>query len=327
MSTVLVTGGAGYIGSHACKRLSVEGFEPVVFDNLEHGYREFVKWGDLVVGDLQDKQLLEDTIDKYKPVAVLHFAAYAYVGESVTDPLKYYRNNFYGTMSLLETMKSAGVKYLVFSSTCASYGNPQESSISETHNQNPINPYGKSKYFVENMISDLAAVTDLTSVFLRYFNAAGCDFDLDCGEDHEPETHLIPLLLEVAGGEREVITVFGKDYPTSDGTCIRDYIHVDDLAIAHVQALEFMLNGNGSEVFNLGNGKGFSVLEVINSVERVTGEEIPIVFGSRREGDPPSLVADSTKATSVLNWKPKYKELDKIIESAWRWYNYRRGRA
>lgn len=323
MTRVLVTGGAGYIGSHVCKRLAIEGFAPVVYDNLVNGYREFVKWGELVVGDLEDHEQLDETLRKYKPEAVLHFAAHAYVGESVQDPLKYYRNNFFGTLSLLEAMKRHDVNDLVFSSTCATYGIPRDDFLNENHVQHPINPYGRTKYFVEQMISDLGASSDFKSIFLRYFNAAGCDFDLEVGEDHVPETHLIPLLLQVASGEKDSITVFGQDYSTSDGTCIRDYIHVNDLAVAHVKALRILRNERCSNVFNLGNGRGFSVLEVVDAVRRVTGKKVPVIFGDRREGDPPRLVADAGKAKEIMGWEPEYEDLDTIVDSAWRWHQSR----
>ena len=321
--TVLVTGGAGYIGAHTCKALARKGYEVVVLDNLVYGHREFVKWGELVEGDLSDRVFLRETFEKYQPDAVLHFAAYSYVGESVEDPSKYYRNNVVGTLNLLDAARESGVKEFVFSSTCATYGMPETVPIVETETQNPINPYGRTKLAIEGMLTDFDRAYDLKSVSLRYFNAAGADADAEIGEDHTPETHLIPLVLDAALGRRAEITVFGTDYDTPDGTCIRDYIHVTDLADAHLRALDYLSKGGESAAFNLGNGKGYSVKEVIDSATRVTGKEIKRVMGGRRAGDPPTLVGSAKKAKEVLGWKPESAEIDKIVEDAWRWHQKR----
>lgn len=319
-SRVLVTGGAGYIGSHACKALARAGFMPVSYDNLVYGHRWAVRWGPLEVGDIGDRARLEAVIEHYRPAAVMHFAAYAYVAESVCDPGKYYRNNVAGTLTLLEVMRDHGIGSLVFSSTCAIYGEPERIPINEDHGQRPINPYGASKLMIERMLADFATAHGLRWVALRYFNAAGADPDGEIGERHDPETHLIPLVLDAAAGVRPSITVYGEDYETPDGTCIRDYVHVSDLAEAHVLALRALLSGAGGGVYNLGNGQGFSVREVIGLAREITGREIPTVSGSRRAGDPPRLVADAGRARRDLGWKPRYPSLAAIIESAWRWH-------
>ncbi|MCC7096492.1 MAG: UDP-glucose 4-epimerase GalE [Thermomonas sp.] len=320
MSTVLVTGGAGYIGSHACKALAIAGFTPVAYDNLEHGHAEAVRWGPLEQGDLADRARLDAVIAQHKPVAAMHFAAYAYVGESVTNPGKYYRNNVGGSLNLLEALRDHGIDACVFSSTCATYGVPQHLPLTEDHPQKPINPYGASKLVVERMLADFDAAHGLRSMRLRYFNAAGADPDGETGEVHDPETHLIPLVLDAAAGTRPAITVFGTDYATPDGTCIRDYIHVSDLADAHVLALRALLEGAASAAYNLGNGKGFSVREVIDCAQRVTGREIAVSEGERRPGDPPVLVGDATRIRNELHWLPKLADLDAIITTAWRWH-------
>lgn len=324
---ILVTGGAGYIGAHACKALSEVGYQVVVFDNLEYGHKEFVRWGDFVEGDLNSPEALKALFKKYQPDAVMHFAAYSYVGQSVEDPLRYYRNNVVGSLNLLEVVRAFDVKRFVFSSTCATYGIPEGVPISEDHPQNPINPYGETKLIIERMLRDFDVAYGIKSVSLRYFNAAGADPDGEVGEDHSPETHLIPLVLNAAAGISPDITLFGTDYDTPDGTCIRDYIHVTDLADAHVRALTYLMEGSDSAVFNLGNGNGYSVREVIESAIRVTGRRVPVVEGKRRQGDPPSLVGSSVKARETLGWSPAYADIDTIIEHAWRWHQKRFAKA
>jgi len=317
---VLVTGGAGYIGAHACKALARAGYTPITYDNLVYGHKSSVKWGPLEAGDISDRERLEAVMRKYQPVAVMHFAAYAYVGESVEDPAKYYRNNVAGTLSLLETMRDCGIDKIIFSSTCATYGMPEQIPIAEDHPQIPVNPYGRSKLMIEWILQDFAAAYGLKYVALRYFNAAGADPEGEIGEDHDPETHLIPLVLDVALGKRELIDIFGTDYETPDGTCIRDYIHVTDLADAHLLALEYLLNGGKSDVFNLGNGNGFSVREVIATARKITGCDIPCVESDRRPGDPPVLIGSSDRIQTELRWRPVFKSLDSIVETAWRWH-------
>jgi UDP-arabinose 4-epimerase len=319
-SSVLVTGGAGYIGSHACKALAHAGYTPISFDNLVYGHRWAARWGPLEEGDINDRARLDAVIATWRPSAVLHFAAYAYVGESVTDPGKYYRNNVAGTLTLLEALRDHGITRLIFSSTCATYGLPLEIPIPETHPQNPINPYGASKLMIERMLADFEVAHSLRSIALRYFNAAGADPDGEIGEAHDPETHLIPLVLDAAAGRRPTITVFGDDYATPDGTCIRDYIHVTDLADAHVLALQALERGGASDAFNLGNGQGFSVREVIDHARRITGRDIPVTIGPRRPGDPPRLVGDATRARKILGWQPRYADLDAIVKTAWAWH-------
>ena len=318
---VLVTGGAGYIGSHACKALAQAGHTPVSYDNLVYGHRWAVRWGPLEEGDISDRARLNAVIDQYHPAAVMHFAAYAYVGESVQDPGKYYRNNVAGTLTLLEAMRDHGVDQLIFSSTCATYGIPEQTPITEDHPQRPINPYGASKLMIERMLQDFEAAHGLRSVVLRYFNAAGADPDGELGEDHDPETHLIPLVLDAAAGKRSAITVYGDDYDTPDGTCIRDYIHVTDLADAHVRALNALGQGAEGAAYNLGNGQGFSVREVITEAERVTGRPIPVQVGSRRAGDPSRLVGHANQARAMLQWSPRHADLQHIIATAWEWHS------
>jgi len=324
--TILVTGGAGYIGSHAVLALQQSGYGVVVLDNLVYGHREIVEQSlkaELIVGNTDDRPLLDQIFTSHDITAVIHFAAYAYVGESVTDPAKYYRNNVVGTLTLLEAMLAASIKNFVFSSTCATYGVPKTIPIPEEHPQAPINPYGASKLMVERILTDFSAAYDLKSVYFRYFNAAGADPGGLTGEDHDPETHLIPLILLTALGKREAISVFGTDYPTPDGTCIRDYIHVTDLAAAHVLGLEYLLKGGSTEVFNLGNGSGFSVKQVIESAEQVTGRSIKVIEGDRRPGDPPALVGSSDKARQVLGWQPQYPDITEILTHAWKWHQQR----
>lgn len=326
--TILVTGGAGYIGSHAVLALQNQGYETVILDNLVYGHRdiaETVLKAELIVGDTSDRALLKRLFENYPIAAVMHFAAYAYVGESVSEPAKYYRNNVLGTLSLLEAMQAAGVNKFVFSSTCATYGVPKTLPIPETHPQTPINPYGASKLMVERILQDFDVAYGLKSVTFRYFNAAGADPEARTGEDHTPETHLIPLILFTALGKRSSIKIFGTDYPTPDGTCVRDYIHVSDLAQAHVLGLEYLLQGGNSDVFNLGNGNGFSVRETIETARSVTNKDIPAIESDRRPGDPPVLVGSSEKARQVLAWKPQYSDLRQIIDHAWQWHQKRHG--
>ncbi|MBD2163957.1 UDP-glucose 4-epimerase GalE [Calothrix membranacea FACHB-236] len=324
--TILVTGGAGYIGSHTVLALKRAGYDVVILDNLVYGHRDLVEQVlqvELVAGDTADRPLLDKLFQTHNITAVMHFSAYAYVGESVTDPAKYYRNNVLGTLVLLEAMLAASVKKFVFSSTCATYGVPEVVPIPENHPQNPINPYGATKLMVERILSDFDVAYGLKSVRFRYFNAAGADPTGLLGEDHNPETHLIPLVLLTALGKRESIAIFGTDYPTPDGTCIRDYIHVSDLADAHVLGLEYLLKGSDSEVFNLGNGLGFSVREVISAAEDVTGLTIPVKECDRRPGDPPSLIGSSEKARKILGWQPQYPDIKDIVLHAWQWHQKR----
>ncbi len=322
-SAVLVTGGAGFIGSHACKALARAGYLPVTYDNLIYGHEWAVKWGPLELGEISDRLRLDEVIAAYKPKAIMHFAAFAYVGESVTDPGKYYRNNVTGALTLLEAARDHGISKFVFSSTCATYGIPVRVPITEDTLQNPLNPYGASKLMVERMLADFDTAHGMKSIALRYFNAAGADPENEIGEDHNPETHLIPLVLDAASGRRERITVFGTDYDTPDGTCIRDYIHVSDLASAHVKALQALEAGASSGAYNLGVGRGFSVSEVIAEAERVTGLSVPMVLGLRRPGDPAALVSDAAKARETLGWTPEITGLGEILRTAWAWH--RRG--
>jgi UDP-glucose 4-epimerase len=325
-SKVLVTGGAGYIGSHAVLALVEKGYEVVVLDNLVYGHRDLVEnvlGVELVVGELEDEQLLRALFARHTFDAVMHFAAYAYVGESMSDPGKYYRNNVSGTLTLLEVMASCNINKIVFSSTCATYGIPETTPILESAPQNPINPYGFTKLVVERILKDFDRAHQMKSVVFRYFNAAGADPSGRLGEDHSPETHLIPLVLLTALGQRESISIFGTDYPTPDGTCIRDYIHVSDLASAHVLGLEYLLKGGESDFFNLGNGHGFSVKEVIDTAKQVTGRPIAVVESDRRPGDPPVLVGSGEKAVEILGWHPQYGKLLDILEHAWQWHQKR----
>ena len=316
---ILVVGGAGYIGSHMVRMLDRNGHSVVVLDNLSTGHASSVKSGKLIVGDMMNRELVETVLKDNQVEAVMHFAAHALVGESVQHPAKYYHNNVAATLSLLEAMRACEVKKLVFSSTCATYGTPEEVPISEKEKQKPVNPYGFTKLVCEHAMQDYAHAYGLGYAALRYFNAAGASPDGDIGEDHLPESHLIPIVLEVALGKREHITVFGDDWPTPDKTCVRDYIHVDDLGAAHMLALEKIKEGEGIEV-NLGTGVGFSVREVIECCREVSGKEIKEVMGERRAGDPAELVADARLAREVLGWEPKYKELKPIVETAWRWH-------
>jgi len=317
MKTILVVGGAGYIGSHAVKALIRTGHRPVVLDNLSRGHRDAVLTDDFVEGDLRDYDRLMEVFKSFNIDAVMHFAALTYVGESVEHPELYYDNNAVGGLTLLRAMRASGVKAFIFSSTAAVYGEPQAIPIPEDTTLSPINPYGTTKLFFERALSDYDAAYGMRYVSLRYFNAAGCDPEGEIGERHDPETHLIPLVLQAAGGVRESITVFGDDYPTPDGTCIRDYIHITDLIDAHLLALTHLMDGGASDVFNLGSEAGHSVMEVIEVCRRVTGREIAAVTGARRAGDPPVLVASSKKAKEKLGWRPSHTDLDEIVRDAW----------
>lgn len=316
---VLVTGGAGYIGSHTCKALASQGMTPVTVDNMSFGHEWAVKWGPFYKVDIQDTDKIADILKKEKIEAVLHFAAFAFVGESHEQPLKYYQNNVVGSMKLFEAMKKSEVHRVVFSSTCATYGLPAEVPITESCPQNPINPYGNTKLMVERILKDYIQPYQFSAVALRYFNASGADPELEIGEDHSPETHLIPLTLDAAFGQRDQLTIFGTDYPTEDGTCIRDYIHVNDLADAHIRALT-RLNEPRFEAYNLGTGAGASVKQVISQVERVTGRKVPVQYGNRRPGDPPKLVASGDLAQKILQWKPRQSDLENIVSTAAQWH-------
>ncbi|NPA40816.1 MAG: UDP-glucose 4-epimerase GalE [Aquificae bacterium] len=321
---ILITGGAGYIGSQVNKELNKLGYKTIVVDNLINGHIELVKWGTFINLDLMEKKELIELFKAKKIDAVMHFAAFAYVGESVLEPKKYYLNNVVGTLNLLEAMLSAGVDKIIFSSTCAIYGNPVYTPMDEDHPKEPINPYGRSKLAVEHILEDFSRAYGLKYVSLRYFNVAGADFEGEVGEWHEPETHLIPNILDAAIGVKPYVEVFGTDYETEDGTCIRDYIHVVDLAKAHIDALEYLFEHESSDVFNLGTGKGCSVMEVIEAVKRITGKDFKVKLSDRRPGDPPILVAKAEKAKQILGWAPKHG-LDEIIETAWRWHRRLRG--
>jgi UDP-arabinose 4-epimerase len=316
--TVLVTGGAGYIGSHVCKALAAAGLTPVVYDNLSRGFEWAVKWGPFEQGDILDQRRLEAVIRQHRPAAVMHFAAFAYVGESVAYPATYYRNNIVGSLSLLDAMRAGGVQRIVFSSSCTTYGVKSAEPIGEDTPQAPVNPYGATKLAIEQALKDYGPAYGLRAVALRYFNAAGADPDGQIGEAHDPETHLIPLVLEAAASGAP-LTVFGDDYETPDGTCVRDYVHVADLADAHVRALAAMDRQEGFQAFNLGTGRGLSNMEIIAAARRRTGREIPIRVGPRRVGDPPVLTADASKASRELGWTPRLSSVDDIIDTAWRW--------
>ncbi|MBZ5760673.1 MULTISPECIES: UDP-glucose 4-epimerase GalE [Rhizobium] len=317
--TILVVGGAGYIGSHTCLDLANKGFVPVVYDNFSNGHREFVRWGPVEEGDIRDRARLDEVIARHKPAAILHFAALIEVGESVKDPVAFYENNVVGTLTLLSAAQAAGIKAFVFSSTCATYGLPQSVPLDETHRQVPINPYGQTKYIVEQALADYDRYTGFRSVILRYFNAAGADFEGRVGEWHKPETHAIPLAIDAALGRRAGFKVFGSDYETRDGTCVRDYIHVLDLADAHVRAVQYLLDGGDSVALNLGTGTGTTVKELLSAIEDVTGKPFPVEYAGRREGDSTTLVANNDHAKAVLGWTPQY-DLSQIIQSAWNWH-------
>lgn len=319
MKTVLITGGAGYIGSHAAKAFSESGYEVIVLDNLVYGHKDFVKWGEFVEGDIGDTSLLESLFLKYKIDMVSHFAAFAYVGESVQNPGKYYENNVAKALNLLLCASQANVRVFQFSSTCATYGHPVHIPITESHSQRPFSPYGKSKLFFEEILRDFSNSYDIRYSILRYFNAAGADPEGEIGEDHTPETHLIPLTLDAASGRKPAIEIFGTDYDTPDGTCLRDYIHVTDLATAHVLAAEKTFNSRNT-IYNIGNGDGFSVKEVIKKVGDITGRDFNVIERERRPGDPSKLIGSSDKIIKELGWRPRYASLDKIIETAWKWH-------
>lgn len=321
MRHCLVTGGAGYVGSHCCKELAKAGYVPVAADNLFRGQADFVKWGPLCIGDIRDGDFLDAVFYEYKPDTVLHFAGLTYVAESVSNPELYYSANTAGSLSLLEAMRRNGCRNIIFSSTAAIFGNPQYSPIDEKHPQNPINPYGQSKLFVERILADYDKAHGIKYAALRYFNASGADIDGEIGERHSPETHLIPLIIEAALGKREAISVFGTDYATADGSAIRDYVHVTDLAKAHIKAMNRLLGGETSISLNLGTGTGSSVLEVIDAVRRISGNNFEIIHEPRRSGDPPLLIADPSEARKTLNWECEYRDIDSIVRSAWNWHN------
>lgn len=319
MDRILVTGGGGYIGSHACKALRAAGFEPVAFDNFSTGWREAVKFGPLFEGDLMDRASIDAAFAQYRPVAVMHFAALSLVGESMKDPGQYWRVNVGGAMNLVEAALAAECRKFVFSSTCATYGDQDGVALNETTSQYPINAYGASKRAIEDILANYDAAYGLDHIIFRYFNVAGADPDGEIGEQHHPETHLIPLMLDAISGKRPPLTLFGTDYPTGDGTCIRDYVHVSDLVNAHVLGLNWLLDGKGSTSFNLGTGKGFSVREVIDQAGRVTNAPVPMNEGPRRAGDATKLVSSSQRAMTELGWEPRYSDMGQMIEHAWRW--------
>ena len=317
---ILIVGGAGYIGSHMVKDLLAAGYPVVTLDNLSRGHRSLLPGGEFVEGDMGDPDVLDGVFRQYPVKAVMHFAAHSQVGESVQHPMMYYRNNVANTITLLEAMQRAGVRHFIFSSSAAVYGEPERTPIDEEHPCLPTNPYGMTKLMVEHILRDVSGVTDLGYCSLRYFNAAGADTSGEIGERHEPETHLIPLVLQVATGERESIKIFGEDYPTPDGTCLRDYIHVSDLTQAHLLALESLLNGGDSATYNLGNSTGYSVRQIIDSARQITGQAIPAVIADRRAGDPAILIADSTRIRKQLGWRPRFEKIDDIIDTAWTWH-------
>jgi UDP-glucose 4-epimerase len=320
MIEVLVTGGAGYIGSHCCKELHKKGYYPVVIDNLVYGHRENTKWGDFFEGDIADPKLMTEILGSHDIQAIIHFAAYAYVGESMIAPMKYYKNNVQKTIDLLHSAIKYKIKHFIFSSSCAVYGMPHTIPIDEQHSRSPISPYGRSKFMVEEILSDCSKAYPFQYISLRYFNAAGADPEGDIGEQHDPETHLIPLILDVAAGRADTIQVFGTDYQTKDGSCIRDYIHVTDLVAAHVLALQKLLDGETSSCINLGTGRGFSVLEAIKTASKITGKKISYTTADRRPGDPAELVSSNEKAALELGWRPNYTNLEDIMQTAWNWH-------
>ena len=321
---VLITGGAGYIGSHVLKALGERGYQVLTIDNLSNGHREAVLYGKLAVRDIGDKEFVKNVVSEFKPDIVMHFSAFIEVGISVREPLSFYKNNVLGTLNLLEVLIENKVNKFIFSSTAAVYGIPEKIPIPEEHPINPINPYGKTKAVIEKALEDFYNAYNFKYVSLRYFNVSGADPSGLIGESHNPETHLIPLILQTAKGEREAIKIFGTDYNTEDGTCIRDYIHVNDLADAHILAMEYLLEGGESDVFNCGYGYGYSVREVVETAKKITGKDFKVIEDDRREGDPPILVADSKKLKEKLNWKPKFDNLETIIKTAWKWELNRR---
>jgi UDP-glucose-4-epimerase GalE len=320
MRKILVTGGAGYIGAHCCKALAERGYEPLVFDNFLTGHRHFVQWGEFFEGDIRSSDDLRECFNRHRVDAVLHFAGFIEVGESVRDPAKYYANNVGGSLQLLRAVVTQGVTKFIFSSSAAVYGHPQQVPIEERHPLAPVNPYGWTKFFVEKMLADFQTAHHLCWTALRYFNAAGADASGQIGEQHEPESHLIPRLLNAALSGEKKVSIFGTDYPTVDGTCVRDYIHVSDLARAHVLALDYLNAGGASDVFNLGHAKGYSVKEVIQTASAVTGIEIPVQNEAKRPGDPAELVASNQKAKRLLGWKPSESSLENILQSAFDWH-------
>lgn len=323
---VLITGGAGYVGSHTCKALAKMGYLPISLDNLIYGHKRAVLWGPFIKGDIADASVLDQIFCDYRPKAVIHFAAYAYVGESVEHPGKYYQNNVAGSISLLEAMRRHGCSKIIFSSSCATYGMPEQVPIPESHPQIPINPYGRTKLMMEQIIQDYGSAYGIRYAILRYFNAAGADPEGQIGEDHDPETHLIPLLLQTIQGRREYTEVYGTDYDTPDGTAIRDYIHVADLANAHLLALKYLSRSSQNLAVNLGTGQGSSVMEVINAVQKVTGKPVAYRPAGRRPGDPPVLVAKADQSFSLLGWRPEYIDIQKTISTAWNWQRNRPAR-
>jgi len=322
MKNILVVGGAGYIGSHMAKHLSAKGYTPIVLDNLVRGHRQAAKYGLFFEGSMNDSSLLQKIFSDHPISAVMHFAAFCYVPESVKEPAKYYQNNVANTLALLEAMVERNIDNFIFSSSCATYGEPVEIPITEDHPKKPISPYGRTKVMVEQILDDFRSAYGLESVSLRYFNAAGADPDGELGEDHDPETHLIPLVLKTALGQRPAIDIFGDDYPTIDGTCVRDYIHIQDLAQAHLLALDRLLADLPGGQYNLGNAKGYSVKQVIEIAQRVTGKEIPVRVVERRPGDPAVLISSSEKAAKDLGWEPQFPDLEPIVETAWNWHKY-----
>lgn len=318
---ILVIGGAGYVGSHANKLLNKKGYETAVFDNLVSGHRDFVKWGKFVLGDLSDKKQIRECLKNHPIDAIMHFGGSTIVEESVSDPSKYYKNNVINTIHLLDAMVEFKIKYFIFSSSCAVYGEPKEIPIKESHSKGPLTPYGKSKFIIEEILQDYDKAYGLKFISLRYFNAAGADPENEIGERHDPETHLIPLAIYAALLKKPDIKIFGTDYPTRDKTCIRDYIHVTDLADAHIRAMEYLRESKASNVFNLGNGSGYSVREIIETVKRVSKRDFKIKEAKRREGDPPVLIADSQKAKEILGWDTQYPDIETIIKTAWDWHS------
>jgi len=326
MTNILVTGGAGYIGSHTCLALAERGYTPVVYDNLANGHREFVQWGPFEQGDVRDRERLELVISSHKPAAIIHFAGLIEVAESFTNPIAFFDNNVTGSVHLFAAALKAGIDKVVFSSTCATYGIPQEIPMREGHPQLPISPYGTSKLLVEQILRDLGAYQGLRSVILRYFNAAGADVKGRIGEWHNPESHVIPIAIDVARGKRSIFKIYGSDYPTPDGTCIRDFIHVADLADAHARSVDYLMAGGASIALNLGTGRGTSVKQLVHAIEKVSHIRIPVELAARREGDPPELVADNTEAKATLRWRPAH-ELEDIVKSAWNWHRRADGEA
>jgi UDP-glucose-4-epimerase len=318
MQTILVTGGAGFIGAHTCKALAVHGLQPIAFDNLSRGHRDTVQWGPFVQGDVLKPADLEQVFKRYQPKSVVHFAAFAYVGESVARPLAYYQNNVSGLINLLDAMVRHGTDTIVFSSSCTVYGIPDTLPIPETASQRPISPYGRSKLMCEQILVHAAAAHGLRVAVLRYFNACGADPDGELSERHDPETHLIPLAIDAASGRGPPLQIFGTDYPTRDGTCERDFIHVADLAAAHVTALRHTNNGAQTLTLNLGTGRAYSILEIVSAIERVTGRPVPVIHAGRRPGDPATLVADASRAERIIEFRPKYSDLEAIIQTTWR---------